>query len=65
MKARDAASLLGSLAAWVVTTKLCELAHTAGLSPIVGTAAAAHSRPLTFSHSFIIQMPSQVSESRC
>src|SRR5215213_3315056 len=65
MKAREAASLFGSLLAWVVTTRLCELAQTAGLSPIVGTGAAAHSRPSTLSHSFIIQMPSHVSELRC
>src|SRR5918993_3072815 len=60
MNTLDAWSLLGSFWAWEVTTKLCELAQTAGWSPIWGSGAAPHSRPLTLAHSFIIQMPSQV-----
>jgi hypothetical protein len=52
--------LLASFWAWEVTTKLCELAQTAGWSPICGTGADPHSRPLTLAHSFIIQMPFQV-----
>ncbi len=32
---------------------------------MVGRGAAAHWRSLTFSHSFIIQMPSHVKELRC
>ena len=65
MNSRAASSLLGSFAAWLVTVRLWELAQTAGFSPIVGKGAAAQSRPLTLSHSFIIQMPSRVSELRC
>src|SRR5687768_15902183 len=61
MKTLAAWSLLGSFWAWEVTTKLCELAQTACWSPICGTGDAAHSRPLAFGHSFIIQMPFQVS----
>src|SRR5215217_5361666 len=60
MKALDACSLLGSFWAWEVTTKLWELAQTAGWEPIWGSGAAPQSRVLTLAHSFIIQMPSQV-----
>src|SRR5215211_7946313 len=60
MKTLAACSLLGSFWAWEVTTKLWELAQTAGCEPICGTGAAPQSRLLTLAHSFIIQMPSQV-----
>src|SRR5215218_6154317 len=60
MKTLAACSLLGSFWAWEVTTKLWELAQTAGWEPICGSGAAPHSRPLALGHSFIIQMPFQV-----
>src|SRR5215211_1793407 len=60
MKALAAWSLLESFWAWEVTTKLWELAQTAGWEPIWGIVDAAQSRLLTLAHSFIIQMPSQV-----